>query len=110
METHFKLLMTIDNLASASISNFTERMRGGLVTPLRKRLSVLGRVVKPRSLSSRSCHLRDTIITHTAASVNPAIARVNGPGFCCSRDRIVAKLFFGSEPILDIVSLFVAAL
>jgi hypothetical protein len=35
---------------------------------------------------------------------------LGGPRFRWSRDRFVAQLFFGSDPVLDIFSLFAAAL
>jgi hypothetical protein len=35
---------------------------------------------------------------------------LGGPRFRCSPDRFVAQLFFGSNPILDVFSVFAAAL
>jgi hypothetical protein len=68
------------------------------------------RTVKPWGLLCRASHSRDRMITHTEASINTAIACMSGPRFRWSRDRFVAQLLFGPNPVLDISSVFAAAL
>jgi hypothetical protein len=59
---------------------------------------------------SRSRHLRDKMFTHRRASVTRAANGLGDPRFCWSRDRFVAQLSFGSNPVLDIFSVFAASL
>jgi hypothetical protein len=67
------------------------------------------RSVKPWGLLFRSCHLRHKMFTHRRALIRRATNGLSCARFCCSRDRFVAQLFFGSNPVLDIFSVFAAA-
>jgi hypothetical protein len=77
--------------------------------PLRtKNLSVLGcssRAVKPRVCC---CLARATC--ETGSSISDVMTCLGGPRFRYPDDRFVAQLFFGSNPVLDIFSVFAAAL
>ena len=69
------------------------------------------RAVKPWDLSCRCCHSRHRMFTPTrGASINYVTGLLCGPRFRGSRDWFVTQLFFGSNPVLDILSLFAAAL
>src|SRR5437867_7018869 len=61
-------------------------------------------------LLSRSRLLRDKMSTHRRASISRVTNGLGDPRFCWSRDRFIAQLFFGSNPVLDIFSVFAAAL
>jgi hypothetical protein len=115
MGTHWMIFLTIGDLVSSSSSLFAAVVRGAdLARPLRtKDLSVLvcsSRAVKPWDLLSRSCHLRDKMFTLRRASIRDVTNGLGGPRFRRSRDGFVAQLFFGSHPVLDIFSVFAAAL
>src|SRR2546421_720450 len=68
------------------------------------------RAVKPWDLLSRSWHSRDKMLTHRRGVNETRYERLGRPAFCWSLDRFVAQLFFGSNPVLDIFSVFAAAL
>jgi hypothetical protein len=61
-------------------------------------------------LLSRSRHLQDKMSTQRRASISRVANGLGNPRFCWSRDRFVAQLFFGSNPVLDIFSVFAASL
>jgi hypothetical protein len=52
---------------------------------------------------------RDEAVT-SGASIKHATTCLGGSRFHCSRDRLVAQLFFSSKPVLHIFSVFAAAL
>jgi hypothetical protein len=54
--------------------------------------------------------LRDNMFTHRRASIRRVTNCLGGSRLRWSRDRFVAQLFFGSNPVLDIFSVFAAAL
>src|SRR6266550_5651718 len=115
MDTHSMIFLTIGNLVSPpSFPLAGQVRRDELARPLRtKDLSVLGspsRAVKPWDLLSGSCHLRHKMFTHRRASIRHVANGLGGPRFCWSRNRFVAQLFLGSNPVLDIFSVFAAAL
>jgi len=131
MDTHSMIFVTVDKLVSPSSSvdgdpldefpnhwqpRFSaqfllRRTSEGANWPAPpNRRSVRSRLLKPRVC----CLARVTYETRCFLIRRASISRVtNGlddPRFCWARDRLVAQLFFGSNPVLDIFSVFVAAL
>jgi hypothetical protein len=66
--------------------------------------------VKPSGLLSRSRPLQDKMFTHSGASIRQVANGLGGPRFRWYPDRFVAQLFFGPNPVLNIFSVFAAAL
>jgi hypothetical protein len=114
MKTHFTLLVTIANLVSPSSCPSPEKCGGGLARPGTKGLSILeclgnpGRQTAESTVSTVPLARQDEY-SDPKASINPAIGCLGDPRFRCSRDRFVAQLFFGSNPVFDIFSRFAAA-
>jgi hypothetical protein len=71
MGTHCLIFLTIGNLVSPPSFPFARQVKGRTGPPLAERkicpVSAVreSRAVKPRGLLSRSCHLRDKMLTHT---------------------------------------------
>jgi hypothetical protein len=61
-------------------------------------------------LLSRSRHLQDKMFTQRRASISRVTNGLGDRRFCWSRDRFVAQLLFGANPVLDIFSVFAASL
>ncbi len=131
MDTHSAILMTIDKLVSPSSSvngNPLDDFPGhwqprfSAQFPLRRTSEGANwpapseRKICPFSaaqaggLLSRSRHLRDKMSTRRPASISRVTNGLGDPRFWWSRDRFIAQLFFGSNPVLDIFSVFAAAL
>ena len=116
MGTHWMIFLTIGNLVSPSSFPFAGQVKDGLARALRtKDLSGLGLLGKAGPSSRRVCCLAGvTYETRCLLIGRASIRRVtNGLGgsrFRWSRDRFVAQLFFGSNPVLDVFSVFAAAL
>ncbi len=115
MKSHFRFLVTIGNLVSPSSSPSPERAEANSRRLRPKGLSIFGCFGNPgrqtaESTVSLAPLARQDEYSHPGASINPAIACLGGPRFRYSRDRFVAQLCFGSNPIFDIFSLFAAAL
>src|SRR5882762_7598220 len=116
METHSMIFVTIDKLVSPSSFPFAGQVKGRLARALRtKDLSGLGLLGKAGPSSRRVCCLAGVTYETRCfligrASIRQVTNGLGGPRFCWSRDRFVAQLFFGSHPVLDIFSVFAAAL
>src|SRR6266850_2968927 len=116
METHSMIFVSIDKLVSPSSFPIAGQVKGRLARALRtKDLSGLGLLGKAGPSSRRVCCLAGvTYETRCLLIGGASIRRVtNGLGglrFRWSRDKFVAQLFFGSHPVLDIFSVFAAAL
>src|SRR6266849_3560922 len=119
MGTHWMIFLTIGNLVSPSSFPFAGQVKGRLARALRtKDLSGLGLLGKAGPSSRRVCCLaRVTYETRClligGTSIRQVTDGLGGPRFCWSRHWFVAHrfhLFFGSNPVLDIFSVFAAAL
>ena len=116
MGTHWMIFLTIGNLVSPSSFPFAGQVKDRLARVLRtKDLSGLGLLGKTGPSSRRVCCLAGVTyetrcLLIGGASIRQVTNGVGGPRFCWSRDRFVAQLFFGSQPVLDIFSVFAAAL
>src|SRR5882762_3705525 len=110
MNTHSMSFVTVDKLVFPPSFSFAGQVKGRTGPPPPNRRSVRSRLLKPRVC----CLARVTYETRCLLIRRASISRVtNGlddPRFCWSRDRLVAQLFFGSNPVLDIFSVFVAVL
>src|ERR1700687_5049679 len=101
MGTHWMIFLTIGNLVFPPSFSFARPLQT-------KVLSVLG--CSSRGLLSRSRHLQNKMFTQGRASISRGTNGLGDPRFCWPRDRFVAQLFFCSHPVLDIFSVFTAAL
>ena len=116
MGTHWMIFLTIGNLVSPSSFPFAGQVKGRLARALRtKDLSGLDLLGKAGPSSRRVCCLAGVTyetrcLLIGGASIRQVTNGVGGPRFCWSRDRFVAQLFFGSNPVLNIFSVFAAAL
>ncbi len=138
MDTHSMIFVTIDKLVSPSSSvngdpldDFPDHRQprcfsaqfpprwtsegADWAAPSERKISPVlaarkNRAVKPWDLLSRSCHSRGKCLLSGGASIKRVTNGLGDPGFRWSRDRFVAQLFFGSYPVLDIFSVFAAAL
>lgn len=117
METHFMLFVNIGtSLLLVSRFLFAGEERGRTWPPPPNERSVRSRLLGKAGASSRGvcCLARATCETGCllirGASIKHATTCLGGPCFRWSRDRFVAQLFFGSNPVLDIFSVFAAAL
>jgi len=131
MDTHSMIFVAVDKLVSPSSSVDGDQLdefpnhwqprfsaqfllrrtsEGGTGPPPPNRISVRSRLLKP----GVCCLARVTYETRCflirRASISRVTNRLDDPRFCWSRDRLVAQLFFGSNPVLDIFSVFAAAL
>src|SRR6266446_9407446 len=113
MGTHC-LILTIGNLVSPPSFPFAGQVKGRTGPPLRtKDLPALGcssRAVKPWDLLPRSWHSQDKLLLMADRSIRRVTNGLGDPRFRWSRDWFVAELFFGSNPVLDIFSVFAPAL
>src|SRR5216684_3167195 len=93
---------------------FAGQVKGRTGPPLRtKDLPALGcssRAVKPWDLLPRSWHSQDKLLLMADRSIRRVTNGLGDPRFRWSRDWFVAELFFGSNPVLDIFSVFAPAL
>ena len=137
MDTHSAILMTIDKLVSPSSSvngNPLDDFPGhwqprfSAQFPLRRTSEGADWPPPPNERSLRSwllgktgpssrgiCSLARAIhetrcLLIGGASIKRVTNGLGDPRFRWSRDRFVAQLFFGSNPVLDIFSVFAAAL
>src|SRR5437016_1024906 len=115
MGTHWIIFLDIGNLVSPPSFPFAGQVKGKLARPLRTiYLSVLGsssRAVKPWGtccLARVTCETRCLLIG--GASNSHVTNGLGDRRFRWSRDRFVAQFLFSSNPVLDIFSVFAAAL
>ena len=101
MGTHWMIFLTIGNLVFPPSFSFARPLQT-------KVLSVLG--CSSRGLLSRSRHLQDKMFTQRRASISRVTNALGDRRFCWSRDRFVAQLLFGSNPVLNIFSVSAASL
>src|SRR5438445_12585051 len=110
MGTNWMSFLTIGNLVFPPSFSFAGQVKGRTGPPPPNRISVRSRLLKP----GVCCLARVTYETRCflirRASISRVTNRLDDPRFCWSRDRLVAQLFFGSNPVLDIFSVFAAAL
>src|SRR5438046_10502674 len=110
MGTHWMSFLTIGILAFPPSFSFAGQVKGRTGPPPPSSISVRSRLRKP----GVCCLARVTYETRCflirRASISRVTNRLDDPRFCWSRDRFVAQLFFGSNPVLDIFSVFAAAL
>jgi len=113
MRTHRVIFLTIGDLISPPFSPSPNKSRSEVAHPLRTKDLSVSRALKPgrqavRSVVSFVPLTRQDFIGQ--ASIRPITHGLGGPCFRCSGYRFVAQLFFGSNPVLDIFSMFAAAL
>src|SRR6266404_6260742 len=115
MDTHSMIFVTIGNLVSPPSFPFARQVKGRTGPPVaeRKICPVSAAQAGPSSrgvccLARATCEIR-CLLTR-GASIRRITNGLTGPRFRWSRDRFVAQLFFGSNPVLDIFSVFAAAL
>ena len=115
MGTHCLIFLIIGNLVSPPSFPFARQVKGRTGPPVaeRKICAVSAAQAGPSSrgvccLARATCEIR-CLLTR-GASIRRITNGLTGPRFRWSRDRFVAQLFFGSNPVLDIFSVFAAAL
>ncbi len=115
MGTHCLIFLIIGNLVSPPSFPFARQVKGRTGPPVaeRKICPVSAAQAGPSSrgvccLARATCEIR-CLLTR-GASIRRITNGLTGPRFRWPRDRFVAQLFFGSNPVLDILSVFAAAL
>jgi len=116
MDTHSRIFLAIGNLVSLPSFSFAGQVKGrtGPSPPnersVRSRLA--GKAGPPDSrgccLARLTCETRCLLIC--IMSIRRTTSGVGGPRYRWSRDRFLAQLLFGSNPVLDIFSVIAAAL
>src|SRR6266581_6347085 len=116
METHSTVFLTIDKLVSPPSFPFPGQVEGRTGSPPLNERCLRSWLLGKTGPSSRGicCLARGTRETRclliSGASIRRVTNGLGGPCFRWFRDRFVAQLFFGSNPVLDIFSVFAAAL
>src|SRR6266581_1450108 len=93
MDTHCMISLTIENLVSPSSSFFVGQVRG-----------------RTWPAPPNETTVRSRLLGKAGPSIRHVTTCLGGPRFRWSRDRFVAQLFFSFNPVLDIFSVFAAAL
>src|SRR2546426_4595194 len=109
------IFLTIGNLVSPPSSPFPGQVEGRTGPPPlneRCRSWLLGKTgPSSRGICCLARGTRETRCLLISGASNRRVTNgLGGPCFRWSRDRFVAQLFFGSNPVLDIFSVFAPAL
>ena len=115
MGTHCLIVLIIGNLVFPPSFSFSGQVKGLTGAPPPNERSVRSRLLTPCPSSHRVCCLaRVTYGTRClligGASIRQVANGLGGPRFRWYPDRFVAQLFFGPNPVLNIFSVFAAAL
>ncbi len=116
MGTHWMIFLIIGNLVSPPSFPFAGEVKGRPGPPPPNKRSLRSWLLGKTGLSSRGicCLARVTYETRCLLIGGISISRItNGlgdPRFRWSRDRFVSQLLFSPNPVLDIFSVFAAAL
>src|SRR6266852_1944215 len=116
MGTHWMIFLAIGNLVSPHSFPFAGQVKGRTGPPPPNERSLRSWLLGKTGPSSRGiCSLARAIhetrcLLIGGASIRRVTNGLGDPRFRWSRDRFVAQLFFGSNPVLDIFSVFAAAL
>src|SRR5258708_6281008 len=110
MGTHCLIFLIIGNLVFPPSFSFAGQVKGRTGPPPPNKRSVRSRLLKPGvcCLARVTYETRSLLIGGT--SIRQVTNGLGGPRFRWSRHWFVAHLFFGSNPVLDIFSVFAAAL
>jgi hypothetical protein len=114
MGTHWMIFLTIGNLISPPSFPFARQVKGRAGPPSPNERSVWSRLLGEAGPSSRGAIARAAYKIRCLLTCGASIRRItnglSGPRLRWFRDRFVAQFFFGSNPVLDIFSVFAAAL
>jgi hypothetical protein len=110
MGTHWMIFLTIGNLVSPPSFSFAGQVKGRTGPPPPNNRSVLSRLLKPGVCCLARVTYETRCLLIGGASIRRFTNCLSGPRLRWLRDRFVAQLFFGSNPVLDIFSVFAAAL
>jgi hypothetical protein len=114
MRTHCLIFPLIGNLVSLSNSLFDGQVGGGRPGPSERKIYPFSAAGGSRAVEPRVCCVAQATRDRGCLLVRSAsihyVRAVGLPSFRWSRDRFVAQLLFGSYPVLDIFSVFAAAL